>query len=182
VRSFPTSCQRYLTGDVGYRIIVSFGALRLAFLGFVVFVHRFMCYWFAIKRPTSPKLLKYCVMDRLTPSEYADLWTRQCELFWSRLQTTTALHTAIIAGWFVTFEKYHCLSNAILSGGVLIGFLLWLIMWRDGDFMIKMKKAINDDTFDVPHRGPNGKQLAYFIVWIPIIGELVLLWKVLPAN
>jgi len=32
--------------------------------------------------------------------EYVKLWMQQSQLFWSRLQTATALHTGILVGWY----------------------------------------------------------------------------------
>jgi hypothetical protein len=88
---------------------------------------------------------------------YLELWMRQSELFWSRIQTGITLHGAGLTGAFLVLsEGYHELAILINISASLLSIVLIRIMKRDADLMATF--AANLPTFDFHQVIKKGKK------------------------
>ncbi len=105
--------------------------------------------------------------------DYVEHWMRQSELFWSRLQSATVLHSGVLIGWYQIKSKEVFLRAGILFFGIIISGFLIAIMARDADYM-KRFRDICGIYFPHCEKG-NGRACAYWIIGILMGIELVLL-------
>ncbi|MDO8609357.1 MAG: hypothetical protein Q7R95_02325 [bacterium] len=110
--------------------------------------------------------------------EYVNLWMQQSQLFWSRLQTATALHTGILVVWFYLSkdEDWSWLSPFLLGLGIVLSSLILIIMWRDGKYMDAMKDKAGKEVFPHPKcKCPIGRFCAAIMLVILMVVEVCLL-------
>lgn len=102
--------------------------------------------------------------------EYEKLWAEQSKLFWGRLQTATALHSAILIGWYKINEPD--LKDAVLILGIVISILLSLIMLRDSTHIDFLKKKVGCAS-----GFPWGRLYGFLIVIILMVTEVLLFYR-----
>lgn len=119
---------------------------------------------------------------RLEPPEYANLWMAQSNLFWGRLQTATAIHTAVLGVWyFLNKEEENIfLAKSVLFIGFFLSLALLFIMRRDVQYMRQFKNDSNgaiwcSDTF------LNGPRCAIFMMCLLMGVELFLFFSISPT-
>lgn len=120
--------------------------------------------------------------------EYVKLWMQQSQLFWSRLQTTSVLHSGVLIGWYkLETDDKSDLKSMILLLGIWLSIFLIAIMYRDSQYMEAMKakakgfsmtnpNELKEDAF--PHLNKNslsGRACGYFIVATFPVVEIFLL-------
>lgn len=109
--------------------------------------------------------------------EYLNLWMQQSQLFWSRLQTATALHTAVLTGWYFIKPEEKILKISLLGIGIVISGLILRIMIRDSQYMEAMKEKSKDDLHWPPQSCFGGRRCGYLLVIVFIIIEFTLIIK-----
>jgi len=110
--------------------------------------------------------------------EYVKLWMEQSRLYWSRLQTATALHTGVLVGWYYLQRDKDspALALFLLCAGILLSILILVIMWRDTRYMDAMRKKAGEDVFPYPKcRLPIGGCCGALIIIFIMLAELCLL-------
>ena len=88
-------------------------------------------------------------MEKLSPSDYKDIWIHQSKLMWSRLQTLTLVNFTGFGAWWTTLEK-EFFPYAIMFSICAFNLFLFFIMMRDKDYMEWMEKKT--DFPEVPAR------------------------------
>jgi len=108
--------------------------------------------------------------------EYVKIWMQQSQLFWSRLQTISALQTGILVGWY-KLANDPCLRIGILLMGIILSALILFIMRRDTKYMKKMEELAKNEfpTANDCKDAPTGRQCGYAIVAVLILADLILL-------
>jgi hypothetical protein len=125
-------------------------------------------------KPDEPKKDELTKKDRL---EYVKLWMQQSQLFWSRLQTVAALHTGVLLGWYKSRSEV-LLKMGILTVGMILSVLVFIVMLRDGFYMDRFAKLANASGEDLcPKIGGRwiGRVCGLLFVGILMFAELGLL-------
>jgi uncharacterized membrane protein len=111
--------------------------------------------------------------------EYVKLWMEQSRLFWSRLQSVTALHTGVLAGWYIIKKdnnEWLWLAPFLLALGILLSAFILVIMCRDGQYMNAMRDKAGVDIFPHPNcRCPVGRVCGITMVLLLMAVEAVLM-------
>ena len=105
--------------------------------------------------------------------DYVEHWMRQSELFWSRLQSATVLHSGVLIAWYQIHPSDKLLRLGVLLVGIIISLFLIGIMRRDAVYLDKIKDICG---FCFPDCGKGLARLyAYLIVWTLIAVEIILI-------
>ena len=106
-------------------------------------------------------------MDELNADAFSRLWSNQVNLFWSRIQTASAIEAGTLGGAYSLWKSQHpifVLLLLVLAIWLLV--LVWLMMTRDIDYQDAFRKLAKIDL--VPGL-PKGRWVGYISVWTLII-------------
>jgi hypothetical protein len=98
------------------------------------------------------------------PKEY------QSNLLWSRLQTISAIQVGAFTGWYVLRDKELALANGALIFASLLTIAVWLIVYRDSQYLKKYEGDIPTGV-----SGISGKIMAHVIFSILLAANIFLL-------
>ncbi len=111
--------------------------------------------------------------------EYVKLWMEQGKLYWSRLQTATALHTGVLVGWYFLQKDMPCskLAPSLLVLGIWLSSLILLIMLGDARYWYALRDKAGEDVFPYPKctRWPIGGVCGALIIFSLMVAEICLL-------
>ncbi|MFA5197848.1 MAG: hypothetical protein WC437_05525 [Patescibacteria group bacterium] len=112
--------------------------------------------------------------DNQSSIEYAKLWLEQSKLMWGRIQIAYLLHAGVFAAWYATRHEANILSNLIAWGSAAFSILLLFVMFRDGDFLERIRTTANNPALKVGEVFWSGKFCGGVAIGLLIISDCIL--------
>lgn len=111
---------------------------------------------------------------------YVDLWERRIQLFWSRLQTATAIQTGVMIAWYFLIQErkfeHSVASLALIVFGIILHWKILVIMQKDSEYIDAMTKKAGDcfpsyfGSNNKEGRGAGRSIIRYCIGFLVILG------------
>ena len=78
-------------------------------------------------------------------------FAKQSEFFWRFQQTVALVEIGLFSGWYTLFrDKQLTLSIALLSVGILVLTILFLIIYRASQYLNTLRKIVKEEIPDLP--------------------------------
>lgn len=104
--------------------------------------------------------------------QYVTLWAQQSQLFWSRQQTLSLIHTGLIGAWYLARDEWYHVFAPVF--GVILSIPLAVIMYRDTQYMSALEVKAGCCFPNVGKPNYSARSAAMCILGVLVFSQILL--------